>query len=485
MRRNSAKRLALALPLVLGALLGGAGSAAAGQLTKEGDTWVFRSAPGEDNDFRVALDEERAGGGYLRFGDRYDLAGAVPDDCYQLDFESNDRQTLRCKFANVRAELGDNSPTWVEWGIVSEDLPANLQITIDGGPGVDRLTGPLRGAGVTLLGGEGNDELRGGDMNDVLDGGPGNDRLDGSGGNDTVRGGEGDDDLAGDGVTRGSDTIDGGPGIDRISSDWIQNDRGNGRLQISLDGVANDGHPGENDNVVNVERFELFQPTAFAAGGDGAYVKLLNTSADPSSLIGGPGPDTLISYDAADTIDGKGGDDVIEGGYGDDVITGGPGRDQINADAGPQSCNFLVCRIGAGNDTVNVRDGEVDSVVCGPGNDTVVADANDTVAADCETVDRAGGGGTPPDRRDGRTPPRPRSRPRPRSGRACVVPKLKAGSSWAAAKKALAKKGCAATSKRVRSAKVRKGRVVKLSHKAGARLKARAKVTVYLSRGRR
>ncbi len=478
MPRNPVRRLALVLSLVAGALLCGAGPAAAGQLTNEGGTWVYRAAPGEDNSFRLFLDEERAG--YMALSDTVDVAAAVPAGCYQQPWEENDLTTVRCPFGPVRAELGDNSPTWTEWGIVSDDLPASLQITIDGGPGVDRLTGPLRGPGVTLLGGEGNDELRGGQLNDLLDGGPGNDRLDGSGGDDVVRGGEGDDELAGDGLTRGSDVIDGGPGIDQIASDWIQNDRGNGRLQISLDGVANDGHPGENDNVVNVERFPLFQPTAFVAGSEGAYVKLLNTGADPSSLIGGPGNDTLISYDSSDEIDGKGGDDLIEGGYGDDKITGGPGRDQINADAGPQSCNFLVCRIGAGNDTVSVRDGEVDSVVCGPGSDTVIADAGDTVASDCENVDRAAGGGPPPG--GGGERPRPPVR---RAGRACVVPKVKAGVTWAAAKKALAKKGCTATSRQVRSAKVRKGRVVKLSHKAGKRLKAKAKVTVYLSRGRR
>jgi Ca2+-binding RTX toxin-like protein len=479
MPRHRFRRLALALPLVAGALLCGAGPAAAGQLTNEGGTWVYRAAPGEDNAFRLFLDEERAG--YMAFSDTVNVASAVPDGCYQQPWEENDRTTIRCPFGNVRVELGDNSPTWTEWGFVSDDLPAGLQITVDGGPGVDRLTGPLRGPGVTLLGGDGNDELHGGQLNDVLDGGPGNDRLDGSGGNDVVRGGEGDDELAGDGLTRGSDVIDGGPGIDSAKSDWIQNDRGAGQLAISLDGVANDGHAGEGDNVINVERFELFQPTAFVAGGDPVFFKLLNTGPEPSAMTGGPGNDTLVSYDSADAIDGRGGDDVIEGGYGDDQIVGGPGRDQINADAGTNSCNFLVCRIGSGNDTVNVRDGEVDSVVCGPGTDTVIADANDTVAADCENVDRAAGGGPPPvDRRGGGTP-----RPRPRTSRACVVPKVKTGSSWTAAKKALAKKGCKAGSKKVRSAKVRRGRVVKLSHKAGKRLKANAKVTVYLSRGRR
>jgi hypothetical protein len=53
---------------------------------------------------------------------------------------------------------------------------------------------------------------------------------------------------------------------------------------------------------------------------------------------------------------------------------------------------------GFGNDTIDVRDGEQDSVQCGPGDDTVTADAIDTVADDCEHVARgwaaAAGGAT-------------------------------------------------------------------------------------------
>lgn len=41
-----------------------------------------------------------------------------------------------------------------------------------------------------------------------------------------------------------------------------------------------------------------------------------------------------------------------------------------------------------GNDTIDVRDGEVDSVDCGVGTDTVRADWNDTIAEGCETVER-------------------------------------------------------------------------------------------------
>ncbi len=76
--------------------------------------------------------------------------------------------------------------------------------------------------------------------------------------------------------------------------------------------------------------------------------------------------------------------------------------------------------------------------------------------------------------------------PRRRQGiKACVVPRIKAGATLAAARKALAKGGCRVVTKKVRSARVRRGRVVKLSAKTGRRLAAQAKVTVYLSRGGR
>jgi hypothetical protein len=44
---------------------------------------------------------------------------------------------------------------------------------------------------------------------------------------------------------------------------------------------------------------------------------------------------------------------------------------------------------GAGNDSVWSRDGFPDTIACGPGYDSVKADPQDTVAADCELVERA------------------------------------------------------------------------------------------------
>ncbi|HST41157.1 MAG TPA: calcium-binding protein [Conexibacter sp.] len=478
MRRTSAKHVLTTLLVGLVALLAGASAASAGSLAKEGDTWVFRAGP-ENNNFIVRGDDQRPSGTYLEFSDTYAFAETLPEGCYRAPFEADDATTARCPVANVRAELGDNPVGQIEWGISSWDLPTNISVTIDGGPGSDRLTADNIGPAVTLLGGEGNDEIDAGGGNDVVDGGPGNDRVDGDTGNDVVRGGEGDDEMRGDGNVTGADVIDGGPGYDRVVMDWNQNDRPAGLLAISLDGVANDGHGAEGDNVVGIERFDLNEPVALVTGPEPIYFRVLNHGPGSSKMIGGPAGDTLVAYDYADEIDGAGGNDTIEGGYGDDKITGGPGQDTINAEAGPNSCNFLVCRVGTGNDTVHIRDGEPDSVVCGTGTDTVIADAIDTVAPDCENVDKPAV--VPPPKPPTPNPPKPKPKPTKR----CVVPKIKAGSTYAAAKKALTKKGCKAASKKVRSAKVKKGRVVKLSQKAGRKLAYKKTITVYVSRGRR
>jgi Ca2+-binding RTX toxin-like protein len=76
-----------------------------------------------------------------------------------------------------------------------------------------------------------------------------------------------------------------------------------------------------------------------------------------------------------DRLSGKGGNDKLFGGLGSDVLTGGLGADLLDG--------------GAGNDTINARDTKRDTIRCGPGKDTVIADRKDTVARDCEKVKRA------------------------------------------------------------------------------------------------
>jgi Ca2+-binding RTX toxin-like protein len=89
----------------------------------------------------------------------------------------------------------------------------------------------------------------------------------------------------------------------------------------------------------------------------------------PVTIDGGAGDDWLNAADEAAVLDGGAGEDKLVGGVGDDVLRGGDG-----------------------NDTIEARDGEVDSITCGAGADTVDADPQDIVARDCENVVRGAAG---------------------------------------------------------------------------------------------
>jgi Ca2+-binding RTX toxin-like protein len=300
----------------------------------------------------------------------------------------------------------------------------------------------------------------------VLDGGAGNDTLTGEGGNDQVRGGDGDDALRGDGIVTGADVLDGGAGRDTIDGDWTQRDRGdNDPITVTLNGAADDGHAGEGDNVIGVEAVKVTRPGTFAAGADAMTIDVWNIGAGNTTVTGSPGDDTIRTWDKDDTIDAGAGNDAIEGGNGNDTITGGAGQDTINADAGSEACNFLVCRASVGNDVVNARDGERDSIDCGVGTDKAIVDQADVVA-NCETVERHAVVAQPP------------------GAKGCKVPKVKRGSKVGAAKRKLKKAGCATKTRKLRS-RVERGRVVKVAPKAGKRIAAGKRVTVYVSKGRR
>jgi PASTA domain len=131
-------------------------------------------------------------------------------------------------------------------------------------------------------------------------------------------------------------------------------------------------------------------------------------------------------------------------------------------------CGIYWCKLPSGNDTIDARDGERDSVTCGVGADTVKADPADVVATDCEQVER---GTAVVDNR------------KRANGKRCVVPKLR-GLKLKAAKKKLAKAGCKAKVRKASSRRVRRGKVMGQSAKAGKRLKRGAAVTVTVSRGR-
>ena len=96
-------------------------------------------------------------------------------------------------------------------------------------------------------------------------------------------------------------------------------------------------------------------------------------------LFGNPGDDTLLGGKGRDRLRGGPGKDIIEGGPGNDRIAGGAGRNQLNMVDGVEQGS-------PGNDVINARNGELDEIDCGAGNDTVYVDRAEDGVIDCERV---------------------------------------------------------------------------------------------------
>jgi hypothetical protein len=196
-------------------------------------------------------------------------------------------------------------------GVVAGEAGADAII---GGPGDDNFDG---GPGNdTIIGGPGSDVLTADAGNDAAAGGEGSDSINSGDGTDTLNGDAGNDDLSDGRATSltslaiGSepDVLDGGPGDDVASySREVP-------LNLSLDGVANDGEPGEGDNLVAIEGL---------TGGEAGDV-----------LTGNDGPNFISGHQGNDTINGLGGTDLVRGNDGDDLLAGGAGADDVVCDDG-------------------------------------------------------------------------------------------------------------------------------------------------------
>jgi hypothetical protein len=187
----------------------------------------------------------------------------------------------------------------------------------------------VRGDFETFIGSSFDDAPLFGTANgDILYGNDGNDQLGGGGGSDTFVSGELD----------GRDDYHGGPGSDIMN--YIQRTR---PVLVDLDNVADDGEPGENDNVrSNVE-----------------------------NVLGGSGDDSIKSLGAHSFLFGGDGNDHLVGGFGPDTLDGGEGVDKLEG--------------GTENDVIFAADGSVDEDVdCGPGLDTLTRDFEGF--SNCETV---------------------------------------------------------------------------------------------------
>ena len=106
-------------------------------------------------------------------------------------------------------------------------------------------------------------------------------------------------------TARRNDYVDGGPGIDTVD-DWsIPDNDYHPPISVSMDGVANDGRPGEADNVVNVEKIESHvSGTLSGSAGDDEFRVYANVDEGNSTLLGNGGNDKLTAGDYQDTLDG-------------------------------------------------------------------------------------------------------------------------------------------------------------------------------------
>src|SRR5919199_983126 len=143
-------------------------------------------------------------------------------------------------------------------------------------------------------------------------------------------------------------------------------------------------HRSTEESNRSMQTFTRRRAAAVAA----AALALVPATAYAATIQGGPGNERLRGTRAADVIDGGPGNDRIFANLGVDVTVGGDGNDDLWALArgdvhpGPGGAVDQVGDTldgGAGNDTFRTRDGEVDRIVCGPGNDTALLDQVDVI----------------------------------------------------------------------------------------------------------
>jgi Ca2+-binding RTX toxin-like protein len=183
-----------------------------------------------------------------------------------------------------------------------------------------------------IQGGSAKDTLSGNDSANTLFGGPGDDYLVGYGGPDDLRGGTGSDLLR---PGFGPDVALGGsePAGSCCKLDTVTYGERWDALSVSLDGLANDGELGENDNVAS--------DVESVTGGGGNDT--LSGDQHQNVLIGGLGDDTLDGNGPGGTLEapafknpdklyGEGGNDVLNGGPAGstaEVLDGGVGTDLV------------------------------------------------------------------------------------------------------------------------------------------------------------
>jgi Ca2+-binding RTX toxin-like protein len=322
----------------------------------------------------------------------FDQGSSIPPvtegDCFDSyvlnlgDGNNSNRMNQACETPATLAITSGSGDDTLKGG------PAGTSATIAAGGGRDTFnpsTVPDPVGDDVVYGGDGDDTLWGMAGNDQVYGEGGNDRLLGGAGNDVEDGGPGDDYIGFVAINSrgeddaGADHLRGGAGLDQLFLDGHA-----GAMAISLDDQANDGAPGEGDNVgSDIE-------TILGTGGNdvmfgSAGGQRLDGYSGNDEIHAAAGDDTVIGSDGDDNLFGDEGNDHVEGRYGIDRVDGGAGADVLFGDI--DGCTGSYCE--PDTDALFARDGERDVVNCGgPGSAQV--DGLDVVFA-CGAVDRSRG----------------------------------------------------------------------------------------------
>lgn len=339
----------------------------------------------------LAAESQASDAEVRRNGDRVDYGSGLGATNSVHVFEDSIGELFVTDTAGVRGAISclNTSPTSTRCGSGVQEVQLVL---VDG----NDVATPEAAVATTVVGGDGNNTVNGGRAPDESA--------------VTYRGGRGTDAV----VYNGADRF----------------------VTITLDGAANDGRPGDADNIAaDVENVTgslfpdrltgsavanridggLGPDTVAGLGGDdrlvegarpsgadtfsgGGAVDTVDYSSrtatvrvdingvaddgqvgegdfvrvDVENARTGTGSDVLAGSGAANGLNGGGGVDQVSGMGGNDDLTGGPGVDTINGNAG--------------DDGIDALDGDKDTVNCGSGEDVAVIDQGVDVVQGCETV---------------------------------------------------------------------------------------------------
>ncbi len=340
-----------------------------------------------------------AGDDVLVGGDGDDiLAGDSGDDCVlgkggnDLMNENTGLGTPASPFGNGTDALdgGTGLDDTVDYGQRTNRTVVNLGVISwlnDGAdPNADSVSNECDDVFFTTenaITGSGNDLLSADYSNNQSD-----NELTAGAGNDSIEGGAGNDIVHEGSSANGSDAFEGDAGSDTADYSGRSN-----AVNVALDGTANDGEPGEGDNVgafvtnfgpagcSNESAFEPYNHPALEnepfAGDEADDL----SSREVENVDGGSGADVLVGNDEGnvlkgnagnDTLSGGGGSDSLSGGDGDDSLAGGPGNDALDAGAGTDWFDYQSAGAGGVGVQVNLATG----TATGEGSDALTGGEN-------------------------------------------------------------------------------------------------------------